>query len=62
MKSNSTTKLIKVVYNDGKCYKCNGNNLTEVKKDGESHCLDCSIDIIVFDYYTIEEYEKMYSL
>ena len=58
----SSYKFIKVVYNDGKCYKCNGTNISNIKKNGNAHCDDCSIEIVVFDYITEEEYKHIFSL
>ena len=53
-------KLIKVVYNECKCYKCDGVNLLPVTEGGGSiaQCLDCSIEVILFDYISIEEYKR----
>lgn len=58
MKSN--TKLIKVLYNDGKCYECNGDNFLDIKKDGTVRCLNCSIDVVIFDYITKDEYKHFF--
>ena len=59
MKSN--TKLIKVVYNDGKCYECDGENL-DIKKNGVARCLDCSIEVVIYDYITKDEYKHIFCL
>jgi hypothetical protein len=58
----SSSKFIKVVYNDGKCYNCNGTNISYIKKNGNGICNDCSIEIVVFDYITEEEYKYVFSL
>jgi hypothetical protein len=55
-------KKIKVVYNDKKCYQCDGTNLTEIKEDGTSFCKDCLIDIVVVEYIFVKDYKKMYDL
>jgi hypothetical protein len=55
-------KPIKVVYNEEKCYKCDGNNFTAIKTDGTSFCKDCLIDIVVFEYMLVQDYKKMYDL
>ena len=55
-------KQIKVVYNEGKCYKCDGINLTKIKEDGTSFCKDCLKDIVVFEYIPVKDYKKMYDL
>jgi len=58
----TNSKLIKAVYNEGKCYKCNGTNLLAVKYNGSiSQCLDCSIEIVLFDYISVEEYKRKLS-
>jgi hypothetical protein len=59
MNSNNT-KLIKVVYYDGKCYQCNGKNISH--KDGKSLCIDCSIEVVIFDYITKDEYKHVFCL
>jgi hypothetical protein len=58
------SKRIKVIYNEGKCYNCNGNNLLSLTDDGGSvsQCLDCSINVVLFKYISVEEYKKMFSL
>lgn len=56
------SKLIKVLYNNGKCYKCDGSNLQKLNIQGHAKCLDCCIDIVVFDVVTVKEYKFVFSL
>ena len=56
---------IKVTYNDGKCYQCNGNNLSDIEKNGSvgvAICIDCTIPIVLYDFITKDEYKQIYSL
>lgn len=53
-------KQIKIIYNDGKCYKCNQNNLLPVTNEegSVSFCKNCNIKVLVFEHISEEEYNK----
>ncbi len=59
---NLDTKTIKVVYNEGKCYKCDDDNLMKINPEGTAFCKNCLIDIVVFEYMLVKDYKKMYDL
>lgn len=49
-------KLIKIKYNDGKCYKCNKINLIPYKDDKSIfYCLNCKDYVLLYEY--ISEYK-----
>lgn len=51
-------KLVKVIYNDGKCPYCNTQNYFAVTNDGGSisHCLTCNKIFTLFKY--VEEKQE----
>jgi hypothetical protein len=53
--------LIRVSYNNEKCYKCNKNtDLTPITNDGEpvSFCKNCKTNVLLYEYIPKEQYLK----
>lgn len=52
-------KYIKVLFNDGKCYKCNKNDNLHAVVDNISYCGNCKINVRIIKYVDEKEYLKM---
>ena len=65
VKNNKNTvkpQLIKVSYNNEKCYKCNeSKNLTAITNDcgSLSYCKICNIYVILFEYIEEKDYNDI---